>query len=160
MSEETTLTGNRPKKLWDGALKMVRGENNAQLMEQFTAEMTLVAEGLCEDQSRLREDVDRMVTEEDRRVQKLESRIGVLESALEEERAAHDRDVTEMRTRIAELEKKAVREDKAREREKDKEKESGKEKKSRSGNIIRDLTVLVSIAAGAWVIVTILNMIK
>ena len=156
MSEETTLTGNGPKKLWDGALKMVRGENTAQLMEQFTAEMTLVAEGLCEDQSRLREDMDRMVTEGDRRVQKLESRISLMESALEEEREAHDRDVTEMRSRLAELEKKAARDDRIREREKEKEKET--EKKSRRGNIIRDLTVLVAIAAGAWVIVTILNL--
>ena len=45
MNEETNLM-NAPKKLWDGALKMVKGENTAQLVEQFTAEMTLVAEGL------------------------------------------------------------------------------------------------------------------
>ena len=44
MEEEKTLT-EKPKKLWDGALKMVKGENTHQLIEQFTAEMTLVAEG-------------------------------------------------------------------------------------------------------------------
>ena len=53
--EMTTQTKPKPK-LWDGALKMVKGENTTQLIEQFTAEMTLVAEGLCEDQNKLRKD--------------------------------------------------------------------------------------------------------
>ena len=54
MEEEKTLATEKPKKttLWDGALKMVKGENTNQLIEQFTAEMTLVAEGLCEDQTK------------------------------------------------------------------------------------------------------------
>lgn len=142
MEEEKTLT-EKPKKLWDGALKMVKGENTHQLIEQFTAEMTLVAEGLCEDQTRLRREVDGMMTDEDRRIQKLDSRIAVLESTLEEERAAHDLDITEMRNRLAALEKKAA-------------KEPSKEKK-KGGTLIRDLTVLVGIAAAAWVIVTLLN---
>ncbi len=142
MEEEKTLT-EKPKKLWDGALKMVKGENTHQLIEQFTAEMTLVAEGLCEDQTRLRREVDGMMTDEDRRIQKLDSRIAVMESTLEEERAAHDRDMTEMRNRLAALEKKAA-------------KEPSKEKK-KGGTLIRDLTVLVGIAAAAWVIVTLLN---
>ena len=144
MEEEKTLT-EKPKKLWDGALKMVKGENTHQLIEQFTAEMTLVAEGLCEDQTRLRREVDGMMTDEDRRIQKLDSRIAVMESTLEEERAAHDRDMTEMRNRLAALEKKAA-------------KEPSKEKK-KGGTLIRDLTVLVGIAAAAWVIVTLLNVI-
>ncbi len=149
MAEEKVLA-EKPKKLWDGALKMVRGENTSQLIEQFTAEMTLVAEGLCEDQSQLRREVDNITTQEDQRIQKLESRIDLLETSLEEERAAHDRDLTELRTRLASLEKAAAREP-VREKEKDKKK---------SGSIIRDLTLLVAIAAGAWIIVTILNMIK
>ena len=78
MEEEKTIT-EKPKKLWDGALKMVKGENPNQLIEQFTAEMTLVAEGLCEDQTKLRREVDDMMTQEDRRIQKLESRIELLE---------------------------------------------------------------------------------
>ena len=150
MADEKTLM-EKPKKIWDGALKMVKGENTSQLIEQFTAEMTLVAEGLCEDQSKLRREVDDMMTSEDQRIQRLESRIELLESTLEEERQAHDRDLTETRNRLATLEKQA-----AKEPEKPKEKE--KEKKKISW--IRDLTVLVAIAAGAWIVVTILNMIK
>ena len=143
MSEEKTLTEKPKKTLWDGALKMVKGENTNQLIEQFTAEMTLVAEGLCEDQTKLRREVDDMTTQEDRRIQKLESRIDLLETSLDEERKAHDRDVTELRNRISQLEKQAA-------------KAPAKEKR-KAGTIIRDLTWLVGIAAAAWVIVTVIN---
>ena len=149
MTENTELTekkanaAEKPKKLWDGALKMVRGDNTAQLIENFTAEMTLVAEGLCEDQATLRREVDRMITDEDRRIQALQTKLDAAESSLDEERRAHDQDMTEMRNRLAALEKKANN-------------QPAKEK-GRKGNIIRDLTLLVTIAAGAWVIVTLLN---
>lgn len=148
MPENTQLTEKKavtekPKKIWDGALKMVRGENTSQLIENFTAEMTLVAEGLCEDQSMLRREVDRIVTQEDRRIQALQSQIEAAETSLEEERKAHDREVTELRNRLAVLEKKA-------------ESKTTREK-SRKGNIIRDLTILVAIASAAWVIVTLVN---
>ena len=142
MAEEKTLA-EKPKKLWDGALKMVKGENTTQLIEQFTAEMTLVAEGLCEDQSKLRREVDSMMTEEDRRTQKLESRINLLESTIEEERKNHDQDVTELRNRLAALEKKNAR--------------APVKERKKAGTIIGGLTVLVGIAAAAWVIVTILD---
>ena len=148
MEEEKTLATEKPKKttLWDGALKMVKGENTTQLIEQFTAEMTLVAEGLCEDQTKLRREVDDMTTQEDRRIQKLESRISLLETSLEEERKAHDKDLTELRSRLSPLEKQAA-------------KPQVKEKK-KATSIIRDLTWLVGIAAAAWVIVTVINAIK
>jgi hypothetical protein len=140
----------KPRKLWDGALKIVKGENPNQLIEHFTAEMTLVAEGLCEDQTRLRREVDEMSRQEDQQIQKLQSRADLLESMLEEERNAHDRDVTELRNRLAALEKKAARESSS---------ESGRDKK-KSRTVIRDLTWLVGIAAGAWIIVTILNLFR
>ena len=145
MEEEKTLAEKQQKKptLWDGALKMVKGENTSQLIEQFTAEMTLVAEGLCEDQTRLRREVDDMTTQEDKRIQKLESRIALLETSLEEERKEHDKVVTELRSRLSPLEKQAA-------------KTPAKDRK-KAGTIIRDLTWLVGIAAGAWIIVTILN---
>ncbi len=151
MPEQTTLSS-KPKKIWDGALKMVKGENTAQLVEQFTAEMTLVAEGLCEDQSKLHDDINRMMTDEDRRIQKLEARINLLESALDEERSQHDRILTETRERLAALERQASKQS-APDKEKEKEK-TGKR------YLIRDVTVLVAIAAGAWVLVTVLNLIR
>lgn len=144
MEEEKTQITQMPRKLWNGALKMVKGDNTTQLIEQFTAEMTLVAEGLCEDQSKLREETDRHITEKDRQIQKLESRVDLLENALEEERTQRDRELTENRNRMAALERQAAQSEK-------------KEKKSEKRNIIKDLTILVGIAAGAWVIVTILQ---
>ena len=143
LAEKKSSTVEKPKKLWDGALKMVRGDNTAQLVENFTAEMTLVAEGLCEDQTVLRREVDRMISEEDRRIQALQTQMDAAESSIEEERRAHDQDVTELRNRLAALEKKAN--------------SKPVKEKSRKGNIIRDLTILVAIAGGAWVIVTLLN---
>ena len=143
MPEEKTLTEKPKKTLWDGALKMVKGENTNQLIEQFTAEMTLVAEGLCEDQTKLRREVDDMMTQEDRRIQKLECRIDLLETSLEEERKAHDKDVTELRNRLSPLEKQAAK--------------APTKEKRKAGTIIRDLTWLVGIAAAAWVIVTVIN---
>ncbi len=148
MEDEKILAEKQQKKptLWDGALKMVKGDNTNQLIEQFTAEMTLVAEGLCEDQTKLRREVDDMTTQEDRRIQKLESRIELLETSLEEERKARDNNLTELRNRLSTLEKQVS-------------KQPVKEKK-KAGSIIRDLTWLVGIAAAAWVIVTIINAIK
>ena len=60
---EQAKAENGAQKFWNGALKLVKGENTAKLIEDFTAEMTLVAEGLCEDQSKLRREVDKMITE-------------------------------------------------------------------------------------------------
>ena len=150
MSEETTLaerpqqTAEKPKKLFSGALRMVKGENSAKLIEDFTAEMTLVAEGLCEDQSKFRREVDQMMNEEDHRIQKLTNKIDLVETSLDEEKESHDRDLTELRNRLAALEKKSG-------------KETGRKWRKHDGNIIRDLTWLVGVAGGAWIIVTIIN---
>ena len=89
MSEKSELNGKTtlaetPKKLWNGALKFVRGDNTADLIENFTAEMTLVAEGLCEDQSNLRGDVDRMITEADRRIQAIQTQLDAAETSLDD----------------------------------------------------------------------------
>ena len=88
----------------------------------------------------LRREVSKTATEEDRRIQSLKSQIDAAETSLEEERKAHDRDVTELRNRLAALEKKA-----------------GSKPAKEKRNIVRDLTVLVAIAAGAWVLVTVIN---
>ena len=132
---------NGPQKFWNGALKLVKGENTAKLVEDFTAEMTLVAEGLCEDQSKLRREVDKLITDEDRHIQKVESKIDLVEKMVDDEKNAFDQTVTELRNRIAVLEKR-----------------TGKDAaRSKNRNIIHDLTWLVGIAAGAWVLVTIIQ---
>ncbi len=83
-----------------------------------------------------------MITDEDRHIQKVESKVDLVEKTLDDEKNAFDQTITELRNRIASLEKKAG-------------KEASRNKNGRS--IIRDLTWLVGIAAGAWVIVTIIQ---
>ena len=145
MAEEisTEVKSNKPKNIFNGALKMVKGENTTQLIEQFTAEMTLVAEGLCEDQSKLHRDVEKMIGDEDRQLQKMQSQLSLLESQLDAEKEAHDRDLTELRNRLASVEKKQDR-------------EKGKDRKDRPG-LIRGLIWLAAIIGGSWVTVTVIN---
>ena len=146
---ETTETRTGPKKIWNDALKIVKGGDSAQLMESFTAEMTLVAEGLYEDQNRLRGEVDRMMNQVDQRLQKQESRILELETALEEQQKENDRMVTELRTRLAALEK----------QEEQRRRERGK-KPAKERNLIRDLTILAAvIAAGAIAVILVLKLV-
>ena len=95
------------KDFFGNALSTVKGKDLTSLVEEFSSEMTLVAEGLCEDQRLLRREVDQIIAQDDRRIQALQSRIDATETMLEEERTAHDRDVTELRSRLATLEKKA-----------------------------------------------------
>ena len=143
MNDESTLM-TKPKKLWNDALKIVKGEDSAQLIESFTAEMTLVAEGLCEDQNRLRGEVNDMINTEDRRLQKQESRIQELESLLDERQKENDRTITELRNRLAALEKQANAVKNREEKEK-----KGKKERSR----IHDLTILITVAAVAIIAV-------
>lgn len=151
MSEEKALTertetqaSEKPKKIWNGALKMVRGDNSAKLIEDFTAEMTLVAEGLCEDQSKLRREVEHMQSEEDRRIQRLETKIDMVDTSLDEEKTAHDQALTELRNRLAALEKKAA-------------KETGKKDKKGERNRIRDLTWLIGVAGAVIIIILLIR---
>ncbi len=156
MSDNTNLT-NKPKKLWNDALKMVRGENNNQLVEQFTAEMTLVAEGLCEDQNRLRGEVDRMLSTQDQRLQRLDTLVSSAEVSAQEQQRETDRIVTELRGRIADLERQAGRDAKDIQALKDalsqkEKKEQNAKKKER--NLIRDVTILIVVAAVAVIAVS------
>ena len=122
---------------------MVKGESAVKLIENFTSEMTLVAEGLVEDQSKLRREVDHISAEEDRRFQRLESKIDMVDSALDEEREAYDRSLTEMRNRLAALEKKMP-------------KESAKGRKGER-NRIRDLTWLIGVTGAVLIIVLVIT---
>ena len=143
MSEESSLM-TKPRKIWNDALKVVKGEDSAQLIESFTAEMTLVAEGLCEDQNKLRGEVSQMMNEEDRRLQRQESRVQELEARLEEQEKEHDRVVTDLRNRLAALEKQASRDNRVAEK-------ARRERKER--NRIREITILICVAAVAAIAV-------
>ena len=104
MSEEQK-TPSIPRQLWNSAVKAVKGESTEQLVEQFTAEMTLVAEGLCDDQGRLRKEVTALRTDYDRLEQRLQSEQQAQESTLMETQRDIDRRLDEVTRRLAALEK-------------------------------------------------------
>lgn len=140
MSEEKAVS--KPKQLWNSALRAVKGDSATQMVEEFTAEMTLVAEGLCEDQARLRQAVEELRREDDRNAQRMTSEVQALETALQENQRDTERRLDALASRLAALEGKAVR-------------RKGKEK-----NWLGQVTLLAAIVCGTWLLVTVLRLFK
>ena len=123
----------------NGVLSPLKGKDVGQMVEDFTSEMTMVAEGLSEDQEKLARETDRLSVQQTELEQKMLD-------------GFHDQDVTadEMRREIDSLKSRL---DKAEKLLREK-----KEKKSEGlAGILRQATYLVAIGAGAWVIVTLIN---
>ena len=130
--------------LWNQALKVVNGDSTNELVEQFTQEMTLVAEGLCEDQARLRKAVDGLIREADGQRAKNEQDYQELLRQLEDNQKKTRQQLDELSRRITVLEKPAP-----------------KEKKglfSLGSDVISRLTILAGVVCGTWLIVTILKL--
>ena len=138
-TEEKT---NKPS-LWNQALKAVKGDSTTELVEQFTQEMTLVAEGLCEDQARLRRAVDGLIRESDGQKQKAEQDYQDVLRQLESHEKATKQQLEELTRRVAALEKPA---------------KGRKGKNSLGADVLGRLTLLAAIVCGAWVIVTLLKL--
>jgi polyhydroxyalkanoate synthesis regulator phasin len=138
-TEEKT---NKPS-LWNQALKVVKGDGTTELVEQFTQEMTLVAEGLCEDQARLRKAVDGLIRESDVQKQKSEQDYQEVLRQLESQEKATKQQLEELSRRVSALEKPA---------------KGKKGKLSLGGDVIGRLTLLAAIVCGTWVIVTVLKL--
>ena len=136
----------KPRQILTQALHAVRGDNTQQLIESFTSEMTLVAEGLCDDQSRLRkagEDVQRE-TESNR--QSLKDELDMLDRTLTENQKETERRLQDLGHRLDAIEKSKQK----------KEHHIGKLKIPEG--FMPQLILLTSIIAGAWVLVTLLNL--
>lgn len=95
MSEERR--GDR-QSVWTQALKLLRGGDTAALVERFTQEVTLVAEGLCEDQARLRQAVDGLTSRSQAEQERMAEALQSLDARL-----------TELSGRMAALEQKRRR---------------------------------------------------
>lgn len=145
MSEEKNVS--KPRQLWNSAVKAVKGGSSEQLIETFTSEMTLVAEGLCEDQQALRKELAQVRETAEKLDQRMENEQEVLDTTLRENQKELDRRLDELTHRIATLEMKASRQ----------EKDPAKTKEK---NWLSQATLLASIIAGAWIIVTVLNLFK
>ena len=143
MSEEKTVS--KPRQLWDSAVKAVKGGGTEQLIETFTAEMTLVAEGLCEDQTNLRRELAQVRSLAEKLEARADNEQEVLDTTLREHQKETDRRLDELSRRLNARESKAS-------------KLEGKQKREK--NLISQLTLLAGIIAGAWVIVTVLNLFK
>lgn len=133
---------NKPS-LWNQALKAVKGDSTTELVEQFTQEMTLVAEGLCEDQARLRKAVDGLIREADGQKARSEQDYQDVLRQMDAHQKETKQQLDELSRRVAALEKPA----------------KGKKGKGLlGGDVIGRLTILAGIVCGAWVIVTILKL--
>lgn len=143
MANITDEKTNKPS-LWNQALKVVKGDSTTELVEQFTQEMTLVAEGLCEDQARLRRAVDGLIKEGEGQRAKSEQDYQDVLRQLDAHQKDMKQKLDELSRRVSALEKPAV-----------------KEKKSKlrlGGDLIGRLTILASIVCGSWIIVTLLKL--
>ena len=142
MAMQTEEKTNKPS-LWNQALKVVKGDSTTELVEQFTQEMTLVAEGLCEDQARLRKAVDGLIRESDGQKAKSEQDYQDVLRQLAAHQKESKQQLVELSRRVAALEKPA---------------KAKKGKGLLGADVIGRLTVLAGIVCGAWVIVTILKL--
>ncbi len=108
--------------------KMLSGKEIPKLVEEFTREMVVVAEGLSEDQARLTQ----AVAEQARGQDDAAGRIRAMEKQL-----------GELSRQVADLSKKAEKRQKG---------------DSNLTRILRQATWLAGIIAGAWIITTLLRM--
>ena len=151
------------KDFFGNALSTVKGKDLTSLVEEFSSEMTLVSEGLSEDPARLhdlyeslnaQQTVDKSETQEDvsrvsdalketsDRVKKTETVLEGLQKDLDKLRA----DLKTQQDTFAQYTKKA-------------EEKKAKKLDTLQG-LIKQLTWLVGIGGGAWIIVTILNLFR
>lgn len=140
--QEEQRTLSKPAQLWQSALKAVRGGNTDHLVEEFTAEMTLVAEGLAEDQSRLRDAVERIGIRQDRAEQRTANELEALETMLRESQRDADVRMDELSRRLDALERKV----------------NDRSKHPRGLAALDRVTLIVSIAAGAWILTTLIGL--
>lgn len=140
MSEQKNVS--KPLQLWNQAVKAVKGDTAGQMIEQFTAEMTLVAEGLCEDQARLRKSVEDLQRAQEHAGQSARSEIEALENTLREHQRDTDRRLEDISRRLAAMEGRL------------------KKKESAKATWMNQAILLVSIVCGSWVLVTILQLFR
>ncbi|MBQ8200535.1 MAG: hypothetical protein IJZ74_02070 [Clostridia bacterium] len=147
MAEERTIVKPAPAgkpSLWDQALRAVKGDNTNELIEQFTQEMTLVAEGLCEDQARLRKAVDGLIRQAENQHDKSKQDYAELERQLDEQGREMKNRMDEMSRRMDAIENAA---------------KAKPQKLSLLGSdMISRVTLLASIICGTWLLVTILKL--
>ena len=141
MAEKLISIIKKPRELIGGALQALKGPDVQKLVESFTSEMTVVAEGLYDDQMRLRKEVEELSARQDALSQQLLDGRDDLQIRLEQ---SHK----EMSARLAELQKRLQA------------LEARQGKQGKKNGVLSQITVLAAIVAGAWIVVTLLNLLK
>ncbi len=141
MAEKLAEIIRKPRELLGGAIKAIKGPDVQQMVETFTGEMTVVVEGLYDDQMRLRKELEDISAQ-----QTILSH--QLVDGREESKNKLEQSVKELSTRLTDMQKRLQA------------LESKHGKRGKGNSMLSQATVLVSIAAGAWVIVTVLNLFK
>ena len=141
MAEKLADIIKKPKELLGGAIKAIKGPDVQQLVDTFTGEMTVVVEGLYDDQMRLRKEVEALTLSQENFLREL------LESR-EETEAKCEQSLKELACRMTDLQKRVQA------------LEASKGKQAKKNGVLSQVTVLAAIVAGAWIIVTLLNLLK
>ncbi|MBO2517968.1 MAG: hypothetical protein CW338_11985 [Clostridiales bacterium] len=127
------------KHIIDRTLAPLKGADTAKMIEEFTSEVSLVAEGLSEDQERISRLIDNVAAQQTTFENDVESRLDDVKSDLK----ANEKRFKELESKLSKVEK-LVQEKKI------------KKVEGWTG-FVRALTWLVGVAAVAWIVVTILN---
>lgn len=127
------------KQIIGKTLSPLRGGDTHKLIEEFTSEVSLVAEGLSEDQERLSRLLDNVAASQT-----------TFENDTLEKLEALDKSVKGLSKQIKALEEKQEKLEKAAQEKKERKTDSWT-------RLIRQLTWLAGIVAGAWIVVTFLK---
>ncbi len=125
--EKKTNLVQRSRELLDTAVQGIKGRDLGTLVDEFTSEMTLVAEGLSEDLSRAQQDL---------------AQLNAAHTIDEEGRRALEERVNALQRRVDALEKKQDRQ---------------QQKRGTLTSVLRQMTIIAAILAGAWVITALLK---
>jgi hypothetical protein len=141
MAEKLVNIIKKPRELIGGALQALKGPDVQNLVESFTSEMTVVTEGLYDDQMRLRKEVEELSAQ-----QAILAR-QVLDGR-EDLQLKFEQSQKDMTARFCDMQKRLQA------------MEASKSKLGKKNGILSQVTVLAAIVAGAWIIVTLLNLLK
>lgn len=122
----------------ENTFNSLKGKDLTQAVDEFTSEMTLVIEGMSEDQVKLRCDADEAL-----------AKITILENDLDAQNDAHREEIKQLRKSLEAIEKRlnAL------------EKPDKKGKKPNLSMLIKQVTWLAAIVCGSWIVVTVLKII-
>ncbi len=141
MAEKLVNIMKKPRELIGGALQAIKGPDVQNLVESFTSEMTVVTEGLYDDQMRLRKEVEELSAQQTILSQQVLDGREDLQLKWEQSQKETAARLGDMQKRLQAL-------------------EAGRGKQGKKNGILSQVTVLAAIVAGAWIIVALLNLLK